>query len=302
MSTTNRTLVIVTCVKDKWKLEMLMRSMFAFLESCPVVIIYNEQDKKYKEWLEWFTPLKEKLLKRFNVQTFKGRELVDIPSLEYSRTNGWTSQQILKILAHQKVKTPEYVIIDSKNFFMKKCSLNDILRSTPHGFWTLEGVTEFTKYCCDFLELAYPGHQLKLRANVTPYVMQTRVANRLVKKWKDKEIFFRWFVEAAHMPQHSPAEFVLYELYELKTRQRIVDDRPYPHIPSSYATLWDISFRGNPTVKEAAQWVKSMRDSGIYVSGIHSSIHWMLNLQDVKTILKVLDCEFILPQTVTCPF
>jgi len=302
MSTTNRTLVIITCVKDKWKLEMLVRSMFAFLEGCPVVIIYNEQDKKYKEWLEWFTPLKEKLLKRFNVQTFKARDLLDIHHLEYSRTNGWTSQQVLKILAHQKVKTPEYVIVDSKNFFMKKCNLNDILRSTPHGFWTLDGVTEFTKYSCEFLDLVYPGHQLKLRANVTPYIMQTRVAKRLVTKWEDKETFFRWFVEAAHMPQHSPAEFVLYELYELKTRQRIVDDRPYPHIQSSYATLWDISFRGGRTVKQAAQWVKSMRDQGIYVGGIHSSIHWMINLQDVKTILKVLDCEYILPQTVTCPF
>lgn len=302
MSTTNRTLVIVTCVKDKWKLEMLVRSMFAFLESCPVVIIYNEQDKKYKEWLEWFNPLKDKLLKRFNVQTFKARDLVDIPILEYSRTNGWASQQVLKILAYQKVKTSEYVIVDSKNFFMKKCSLNDILRSAPHGFWTLEGVTEFTKYVCDYFDMLYPGHSLKLRANVTPYIMQTRVAKRLIRKWDSKEDFYRWFVEAAKMPQHSPAEFVLYELYELKTRQRVIDDRPIPHIPSSYATLWDISFRGNPTIKEAAEWVKSMRDGGVYVSGIHSSIHWMLNLDDVKTILKVLDCEYILPQTVTCPF
>jgi hypothetical protein len=302
MSTDNRTLVIVACVKDKWKFEMLIRSMFAFLKPCPVIIIYNEQDKKYKEWLEWFTPLKEKLLKNFNVQTFKARDLVDIPLIEYARINGWTSQQVFKILAHQKVKTPEYVILDSKNFFMKHCSLDDILRSTPHGYWTLQDVTEFTKYVCDYFDMAYPGHHLKLRANVTPYIIQTRVAKRLVKKWKDNTDFFRWFVEAAMMPQNGPAEFILYELYELKTRQRIVDEMPNPHILSSYATLWDINFRGNPTIKEAAEWVKSMREKGVYISGIHSSIHWILNLKDMKTILQVLDCEYILPQTVHAPF
>lgn len=302
MSTDNRTLVIVACVKDKWKFEMLIRSMFAFLKPCPVIIIYNEQDKKYKEWLEWFTPLKEKLLKNFNVQTFKARDLVDIPLIEYARINGWTSQQVFKILAHQKVKTPEYVILDSKNFFMKHCSLDDILRSTPHGYWTLQDVTEFTKYVCDYFDMSYPGHHLKLRANVTPYIIQTRVAKRLVKKWKDNTDFFRWFVEAAMMPQNGPAEFILYELYELKTRQRIVDEMPNPHILSSYATLWDINFRGNPTIKEAAEWVKSMREQGVYISGIHSSIHWILNLKDMKTILQVLDCEYILPQTVHAPF
>jgi len=302
MSTDNRTLVIVACVKDKWKFEMLIRSMFAFLKPCPVIIIYNEQDKKYKEWLEWFTPLKEKLLKNFNVQTFKARDLVDIPLIEYARINGWTSQQVFKILAHQKVKTPEYVILDSKNFFMKHCSLDDILRSTPHGYWTLQDVTEFTKYVCDYFDMAYTGHHLKLRANVTPYIIQTRVAKRLVKKWKDNTDFFRWFVEAAMMPQNGPAEFILYELYELKTRQRIVDEMPNPHILSSYATLWDINFRGNPTIKEAAEWVKSMREKGVYISGIHSSIHWILNLKDMKTILQVLDCEYILPQTVHAPF
>jgi hypothetical protein len=185
---------------------------------------------------------------------------------------------------------------------MKHCSLDDILRSTPHGYWTLQDVTEFTKYVCDYFDMAYPGHHLKLRANVTPYIIQTRVAKRLVKKWKDNTDFFRWFVEAAMMPQNGPAEFILYELYELKTRQRIVDEMPNPHILSSYATLWDINFRGNPTIKEAAEWVKSMREKGVYISGIHSSIHWILNLKDMKTILQVLDCEYILPQTVHAPF
>ena len=137
---------------------------------------------------------------------------------------------------------------------------------------------------------------------MTPYIIQTRVAKRLVKKWKDNTDFFRWFVEAAMMPQNGPAEFILYELYELKTRQRIVDEMPNPHILSSYATLWDINFRGNPTIKEAAEWVKSMREKGVYISGIHSSIHWILNLKDMKTILQVLDCEYILPQTVHAPF
>lgn len=298
----SRTFVCITCLKDKWKFEMLMRSMCASLQPCNVVIVYNEGDKKYKEWLNWFLPLKEQLLKKFKVTYFKARDFIDIGEYEFIENSGWTSQQALKLLVHEKVMTPEYVVIDSKNFFLKNCSLDQIRRSEPHGYWTLKGVTAYTKYMCDYLGLLYPGHQLKLRANVTPYVIKTRVVQRLIRKWPNNTAFYNWFLETAKMDDHNPAEFILYELFELKTNQRDIDERVQKNTVSAYATIWHHSLSGRPSSSQIGGWIREQRQKGILVGGFHSGIHKHLNLTDIKTILKMLELEHILPQTTDSPF
>ena len=298
----SRTFVCVTCLKDKWKFEMLMRSMYAMLEPCDVVIIYNESSKKYKEWLNWFLPLKETLLKNFRVRYFKAQDFIDYKDYDYVETGGWHSQQVLKLLVYDKITTPEYLIIDSKNFFIQPCNIMDIKRSEPHGNWTLKGVTQWTRYLCNYLDLVYPGHHLKLRANVTPYIMQTKVVNRLVRKWKTNEEFFEWFMKTAKMPGMSPAEFILYELWELKMQRRIVDKQKTHLRHSSYATVWHHSLGHHNSPVKIAEWIIDCRKHGIHVGGFHSGIHKHLNLEDIKIILKKLEIEYILPQTADSPF
>ena len=298
----SRTFVCITCLKDKWKFEMLLRSMYAMLEPCDVIIVYNEGAKKYKEWLAWFLPLKDDLLKNFRVRYFKAGDFINIKDFDFIESSGWHSQQALKLLVHEQINTEEYVIIDSKNFFMKKCSLMDIKRSEPHGNWTLKGVTAYTEYMCKYLDMVYPGHHLKLRANVTPYIMQTKVVRRLVRKWKNSTQFYNWFIETAKIPGHSAAEFILYELWELKMQRRVIDQRIGSNTYSNYATIWHHSLTGQPSTSQLGGWIKEQRNNGIQVAGLHSGIHKHINLADVKQILKMLEIEYILPQTADSPF
>lgn len=302
MSTKKRSLVIITCLKDKWKFEMLMRSMYAMLEPCDVIIVYNEGAKKYKEWLDWFLPLKETLLKNFSVRYFKAGDFIDKKDFDFIETSGWHSQQALKLLVYDQIFTDEYVILDSKNFFLKNCSLMDIVRSEPHGHWTLKGVTAYTEFMCNYLDMVYPGHHLKLRANVTPYIMQTKLVRRLVRRWKTHSKFYDWFIDTAKRPGHSAAEFILYELWELKMQQRIIDNRPTPTTYSNYATIWHHSLTGQPSANEIGKWIWDQRNKGILVGGFHSGIHKHINLADVKLILKMLKIEYILPQAADSPF
>ena len=298
----SRTFVCITCLKDKWKFEMLMRSMYAMLEPCDVIIVYNEGAKKYKEWLDWFLPLKETLLQKFSVRYFKAGDFIDLKDFDFIETSGWHSQQALKLLVHDQVFTNEYVILDSKNFFLKKCSIMDIKRSEPHGNWTLKGVTAYTEFMCKYLDIVYPGHHLKLRANVTPYIMQTKLVRRLVRRWKTNTQFYDWFIDTAKRPGHSAAEFILYELWELKMQQRIIDQRPTPDTYSNYATIWHHSLVGQPSASQLGGWIRDQRNKGILVGGFHSGIHKQINLADIKTILKMLELEYILPQTADSPF
>jgi hypothetical protein len=302
MSTKKRSLVIITCLKDKWKFEMLLRSMYAMLEPCDVVIVYNEGAKKYKEWLDWFLPLKETFLKNFSVRYFKAGDFIDKKDFDFIETSGWHSQQALKLLVYDQIFTDEYVILDSKNFFLKNCSIMDIVRSEPHGNWTLKGVTAYTEFMCKYLDMVYPGHHLKLRANVTPYIMQTKLVRRLVRRWKTHSKFYDWFIDTAKRPGHSAAEFILYELWELKMQQRIIDKRPTPNTYSNYATIWHHSLIGKPSAKQIGGWIRDQRNKGILVGGFHSGIHKQINLADIKTILKILEIDYILPQTADSPF
>jgi hypothetical protein len=272
------------------------------LEPCDVIIVYNEGAKKYKEWLDWFLPLKETLLQKFSVRYFKAGDFIDLKDFDFIETSGWHSQQALKLLVHDQVFTNEYVILDSKNFFLKKCSIMDIKRSEPHGNWTLKGVTAYTEFMCKYLDIVYPGHHLKLRANVTPYIMQTKLVRRLVRRWKTNTQFYDWFIDTAKRPGHSAAEFILYELWELKMQQRIIDQRPTPDTYSNYATIWHHSLVGKPSTSQLGGWIRDQRNKGILVGGFHSGIHKQINLADIKTILKMLELEYILPQTADSPF
>lgn len=295
MSTEKRSLVVVTCKRDQFKFEMLVRSLFAFVKPCKIIIIYNEQDNKYNEWLDWFQGIKP-LLSNFYVKTFKASDFMDV---NFEHTSGWLSQQYLKLFAFTEVMTEEFVVLDSKNFFIQHCSLDDIQHSTPHGNWRFPNLEEWVKEACKFYDIYYPGKHLKLRSTVTPYIMKTRVVRRMFKKWDNKNHFIDWFGTLAREEHISPSEFILYELYEAKTKQR----DPSTGQIANYATLWGhhIANTKDPKILGAIVKEENIKRQ-VLVSGIHGGIDKFLSLEDVKNILKTLDCEHILPQTVSSPF
>ena len=302
MSTRKRSLVIVTCLKDKFKLEMLCRRVFAFLEPCDIVIIYNERSAKYAEWLEWFNSLKEKILKKFWVRTYSGPELIGIDDYSYCQHDGWVRQQALKLLSYSLVNTLEFVVMDSKNFFMVPCSLDDIHYSNPHSNWRHPRIENYVELCCKLLDYPYNGPDLRLRPNITPYIFKTRFCKRLVKKLSKNNLeFYKFIVDTAMMEHIGPAEFLLYEIFELKSGVRDdVWEQPMPRV--SYCTVWLHTLKHSNKPQGLAEYIAKKRDGGILVSGIHKKVDEFLTLKDVEIFLKHLGIDFILPQTVSSPF
>ncbi len=301
-----RTLFVVTCQHDKWKFEMMCRSIGAFLEPCRIVIVHNESDKKYKEWMEWFNNINENFLSKFSVVTYPASKFwpENIPDhLHYElELGGWVSQQMLKILGHSVIKTDEYLILDSKNFFFRHYNIDNTPPCNAHGNWTLEGVTEWTKLSCNKLGLIYPGHHLKLRPNVTPYIFKTNVARRLVKYFSSDLNFYCWFAETALLPETSPAEFILYDLFELRLRQRVIDD----NLPITYSTIWrhHILDEGK-TPKQIANDIIQEYNNNVKpcpISGFHSGVDSLLTMKDVEDILAILGVDFIMPTNSLGPF
>src|SRR6056300_1081890 len=283
-----RTLVVVTHHGDKWKLEMLCKSMSAFLDTCDVHIVYNEIKSKYDEWCEWFEKINSSYLKRFSVTTCQKK--IDVNS-------GWISQQILKILVAKDIRTPEYVLLDSKNFFIKKSNINEIVNTKPTDGWLKLDQVQWAKLCCEKLGLKL---QLYLRTNDTPYVLKTDVARKLVKEFGTDKDFIDWFDTISIRAYISPAEFILYELFEIKSGNRDTTGVD----TGNNTTLWSYQmYDYNMDLQQLVDYIKFRSEKyNVNISGFHRSLHDLLSQKDIEYILHALDLEFLLPDSVSGPF
>lgn len=283
-----RTLVVVTHHADKWKLEMLCKSMSAFLDPCDVHIVYNEIRSKYDEWSVWFEKISSLYLKRFNVTTCQKK--IDVNS-------GWISQQILKILVAKDIRTPEYVLLDSKNFFIKKSNINEIVNTKPTEGWLKIDQVQWTKLCCEKLGLKL---QLCLRANDTPYVLKTDVARKLVREFGTDKDFIDWFNSISIRAYISPAEFILYELFEIKSGNRDTDGVD----TGNNTTIWSYRISNdNMDLQQLVDYIKFRSEKyDVSISGFHRSLHDLLSQKDIEYMLRALDLEFLLPNSVSGPF
>jgi len=262
--------------------------MSAFLDTCDVHIVYNEIKSKYDEWCEWFEKINSSYLKRFSVTTCQKK--IDVNS-------GWISQQILKILVAKDIRTPEYVLLDSKNFFIKKSNINEIVNTKPTDGWLKLDQVQWAKLCCEKLGLKL---QLYLRTNDTPYVLKTDVARKLVREFGTDKDFIDWFDTISIRAYISPAEFILYELFEIKSGNRDTTGVD----TGNNTTLWSYQmYDYNMDLQQLVDYIKFRSEKyNVNISGFHRSLHDLLSQKDIEYILHALDLEFLLPDSVSGPF
>ena len=314
---------------------MLCKSMQAFLEPCKVVIIYDTnseevnsglnvllQDRcdyfekfnakkyepkeieKYKLWTDWFLAVKELLLEKFSVKTYCGIDVSCEDASVYITQDGWAKQQPLKLLASYLVNTPEYVVLDSKNFFLTKCSLDDIYRPLTNktlysiNAWK-DGVLNFVEHVCDFLNFEYTHlDKMLTKGWHTPYIIRKDICRQLIKEWPNSNTFYKWMVDANDNTNFVISEFLLYEIYEKKLNINDVGK----HLEYADCTVWKNVVQDYKTPRKIAEYIKKEKNNEILISGFHRKIDSMLSLNDINEILNICDLEFIMPQTVGSPF
>lgn len=115
---------------------------------------------------------------------------------------GWHRQQISKIFEGFNVTTEYSIILDAKNFLIKKASLDNFL---INGTWIMTGQEcEFYK---KYMSMSEETLQIKnnsvIPASITPWIWETNLVRRLVRlipnftEWNEMpgtEFFMYWLV------------------------------------------------------------------------------------------------------------
>jgi hypothetical protein len=291
------TLVVVTCIKDNWSFEMLCKSIKKYLSSCNIIIIYNDKEENFNAWKIFYNKLHTRYFQNHNVLLQTQRDywtLDDESHLHPMQKEGWVDQQVLKLSVSENVNTKSYTCIDSKNFFIKPLQVEDIAQIQPEPItWTDEILENWVKFCCKTLELNYPGKQIKLTQNTTPYKIDTEEAKKLVEHFGGIKKFYRWFTKNAIPDSISPSEFFLYELWLKK--QGI--SYKYEYKLQNSVSMW--GFQIEELKWNLADYVNyflsNIERYDTRVAGIHKTVKELYKEEQIKYILSATNNLDLLP-------
>lgn len=117
-------LLTVTCNRDFYQMLLQAESINKFLEPCTHYVIVNEHKADLEFWWRWLSPYYQKhrlvLLNRIDYNYGQ----LGIDYTNNSSSAGWIMQQLQKLLVSYHLNQ-DYLILDSKNFFIKPTSLNE---------------------------------------------------------------------------------------------------------------------------------------------------------------------------------
>ena len=110
-------LVTVTCWRDHREMILQAESIQKFLKPCTHWVIINDLPHILDDTKEfWYKSLPE----FYSYHNLK----ILVPEWDTDEYCTWERQQMLKYWVYQFIKD-DYLILDSKNFFIKDCSLED---------------------------------------------------------------------------------------------------------------------------------------------------------------------------------
>lgn len=108
-------LVTVTCTKDAVAMQRLAESIQKFVEPCEHLVIIEDRQHDIRYWRN----LLDKYYTNHNLVIKTYHEMISVRDRD-----GWSRQQAFKLLASLDC-TDKYLILDSKDFFIKPTKLSD---------------------------------------------------------------------------------------------------------------------------------------------------------------------------------
>ena len=181
---------------------------------------------------------------------------------------GWRSQQALKLLVAQMVQTPQFLILDSKNHFIRPFNTGTFI--TPEGKLRVNPVpinplfrAHFESACHYFgvesshnIDTAHPM--------TTPFIMATNIARKLIAsvEGREKTSFFDMFIRDT-----SLNEFFFYYAYLIADKK--LSDATYEE-RSRYA----VGFFGQAakSYDRVLMLIKALDEQDICCTGVHRFI------------------------------
>ena len=266
-------LATVTCNRDFQQMLLQAESIQRFLNPCKHVIIINESHPDLDFWIRWLQPY------------YTNHELVIIPRIDYAYptnslgtrdryggvdgvSSGWRSQQLQKMLLAYKFED-DYLLLDSKNFFIKPTDINEWEDSIGSGNFLKYGAEHslcgtYTKYSELFeKDIAY------YTKPCTPFKVKREP---LVSKCKVGELGYKLFYPEHHIIPAS--EGIFYSFFIEDEINQLVD---IPFVKS--LTIW-----GDDKPNFAKKLFEMIAEPDIKVAGLHREILSTMTKQDVKIV------------------
>lgn len=294
----NRTLVVVTCKRDLWEFELLVRSIHKFLKPCPIIFVYNENQEHVSTWKKFYKRQCSQYLENFDVKFLYKEDFWSVNDenhLTSAEKEGHVDQQIIKLAVSKFVDTEQYVILDSKNFFIAPIGLEEIPQIHPAPTdWCEPILKNWIVTCCETLNVEIQRN-ISLTQNTTPYIIRTSSARDLVDYFGGPAFLFKWFTIESRKEKHCPAEFFLYEIFTIRFGYRNVGDNT-----QNCVTLWEHMhsvdrWRFNNYI----QHIEHMQERyGVKVAGLHKGLRPYLTAEEIKVILQKLNCGDIIPDNI----
>jgi len=266
-------LATVTCNRDFQQMLLQAESIQRFLNPCKHVIIINESNPDLEFWNRWLKPY------------YTNHELVIMPRIEYSYpvsilgtrdmygqidglSNGWRSQQLQKMLLAYKFED-DYLLLDSKNFFIKPTDIhewdNSVGSGTYMGFGAIHHfVGTYQKYSELF--------EKNIEYYTGPYTPFKIKREPLVSKCKISELGYKLFYPEHHNVPAS--EGIFYSFIAEDEINKVVG---IPFVKS--LTIW-----GNGKPDLAKKLFEMLIEPDIKVVGLHREVLSTITASDIKII------------------
>jgi hypothetical protein len=266
-------LATVTCNRDFQQMLLQAESIQRFLSPCKHVIIINESVPDIDFWYRWLQPY------------YTNHELIIRPRIDYAypsgsigtRTNygeidavsnGWRSQQLQKMLLAYEYED-DYLLLDSKNFFIKPTELSEWDVSVGSGSFLKFGTD--VHFCGTFKKYS-ELFEKDIEYYTGPYTPFKVKREPLVSKCKISELGYKLFYTEHHIIPASEGIFYSF-LAEDEINQRV----GIPFVKS--LTVW-----GADKADLYKKLFEMLMDPEIKVAGLHREILSTMNLQDTKII------------------
>jgi hypothetical protein len=213
-----RTLVTVTCDRDRWTFKRQFKSALKCLTPCHWIIVPNNNDDT--KWTEWFNSWQHSVPTNFTYEIISAKDIFrknlkkENIDLLYKRLYGYNRQSVLKLVVADHVKTNEYVSIDSKIWFVRPTDINKIAQQ------------DRDEYTMDIPTVDEGERLWKLRPKlisnqITPHVMDTKIVSEMLNSFGSINNYCEFFINGVTNNKWSEddnkmqnlAEFYIYDIY-----------------------------------------------------------------------------------------
>jgi hypothetical protein len=264
-------LATVTCYRDFPQLLLQAESIQKFLEPCKHVIIVNQDNPDIDFYHRWLEPYYTK------------HELVIIPKIQYNYPikgllknlnilgTGieWRIQQLQKLLLAYEYEE-DYLLLDSKNFFIKPANLNQWSSIIGCGKRPvkMQGKSLFTLTGETYRELLNVTHSEMLQP-ATPFKIDREL---LTTRCKRQELGYYLF--APEFVDRVTSEFVFYSV--------LINDKIREH--KNWDITLDDSFWESDIDNLGNRLHQAQNNPNIKVSGFHRNLLGRIDANQLSMI------------------